>query len=319
MSEERRFTAELAEQRLDLFLSVQTGESRAFIKFQIQRGNVFLNGQVIEKPSQTVRLGDEVRTSFKSEIRLELKPVEKKLDILYEDEALLVLNKPQGWVVHPAAGHRGETLVHYLLHYLQKNPAFSQSAFGRPGIVHRLDRGTSGCLVIAKSRPILEKLASQFKEREVKKQYEAIVWGKMQDKGHFKTCIGRHPIDRKRMSSKSLDGKEAETGWERIGVSEHFSHVALYPRTGRTHQLRVHLSEAGHSIVGDSLYGKRLRKTEHLDSSIPQFLTKVSFPFLHAKVIAFTHPLTGNLISATAPRPTIFDDLLKVLRTGDLK
>ncbi len=313
MLDEITVTITTAAKRLDLFLSIQTGQSRAFIKYQIEKGNVFLNGTKVEKPSQSIKVGDEVKAKFESEQRMSLEPIEKKLDILFEDESLLVLNKPQGWVVHPAAGHRGETLVHYLLHYLQQSPGFSESSLVRPGIVHRLDRGTTGCIVIAKNRSVLEKLAFQFKERHVQKEYEAIAWGKMKPSGSFRTCIGRHPIDRKRMSSKSLEGKVAETRWECYSKFSHFSHVHLFPKTGRTHQIRVHLSEGGHTIVGDSLYGKRMRKIEHLHPEIQSAMTSVKFPFLHAKAITFEHPVTAKEIKIIAPTPAVFASFLKVL------
>jgi len=306
-----------ADSRLDLFLSIATGHSRAFVKSQIEKGGVVVNGAAVVKPSFKVRPGDSISAEFSTEAKLDLMPIAAALDVLYEDESLLVINKPQGWVVHPAVGHRGETIVHYLLHHLQNSPDFGSMSDTRPGIVHRLDRGTSGCLLVAKNRRTLEELARQFKDREVKKTYEAIAWGRMKERGVFDSAIGRHRSDRKRMSSRTEEGREARTDWHRLGVFRTFSHVQLHPRTGRTHQLRVHLTEAGHAIVGDKLYGKQNRKCPHLDSEIRNAMAEFEFPMLHARELVFTHPRTREPIHTVAPAPEIFTSFLEKLRRLD--
>jgi 23S rRNA pseudouridine1911/1915/1917 synthase len=305
--------------RLDLFLSVKTGRSRAYVKLQISKAAVSVNRAIVDKPSQKLRLGDVVEVKFGPEKALDLVPVEKPLDILFEDADLIVINKPQGWVVHPAAGHKGETLVHYLLYHMQHSTEFRETSGSRPGIVHRLDRGTSGCLIVAKNRTALEKLAAQFKIRAVKKQYEAIVYGKMKESGSFRNSIGRHPTDRKKMSSRTLEARDAVTDWKKAEAFPHFTLVDCFPLTGRTHQLRVHLSEGGHPIVGDPLYGKRAaaRMNSHLHPSIEAAIAPLENPFLHARKLSFFQPSTGKPIEVDAKRPEGFDQFVSLLREHD--
>jgi 23S rRNA pseudouridine1911/1915/1917 synthase len=309
--------------RLDLFLSVRTGRSRAFVKSQIEKSAIDVNGEVVTKPSHRLRPGDVIGARFEAERDFDLIPVEARLDILYEDADVLVLNKQQGWVVHPAAGHRGETVVHYLLHYLRNCSDFSQTSLVRPGIVHRLDRGTSGCLLVAKNRTALESLCLQFKNRAVKKQYEAIAFGVMNERGTFRSSIGRHPADRKRMTSRTLgggEGREAETEWVRLQAFNRFSHVALFPLTGRTHQLRVHLTENGHAIVGDPVYGKRSSSKSvkgKLSPILENAMAELKHPFLHAKALHFFQPTTGDLIQVEATRPANFQKFLSLLSELD--
>jgi len=302
--------------RLDLFLSVETGRSRSFIKHQILSGKVSLNGLPIDKPSQKIRPEDLITCEFEENAPSLLAPVEKDLEILHEDEDLLILNKEQGWVVHPASAHRGDTVVHYLLHHFKNASDFLNISPSRPGIVHRLDRGTSGCLVIAKHRSALENLSKQFKDRLVEKEYEAIVWGKSKPKGLIATAIGRHRSDRKRMSSKTRVGKTAETRFETLGQYEYFSWVRLLPKTGRTHQLRVHLSENGNPIVADNLYGKK-RNLEHFGDNLRTFLKGVKYPFLHAKRITIHHPRTGERLQVEAKHPANFDTMLRLLTENE--
>jgi 23S rRNA pseudouridine1911/1915/1917 synthase len=201
-----------------------------------------------------------------------------------------------------------------LLFHLQPAADFSSLSPVRPGIVHRLDRGTSGCLVVAKNRKTLELLSSQFKNREVEKQYEAIVWGKMKDEGVFRSSIGRHPQDRKRMSTRALEGREAETRWKNLYSSSHFTWVRLFPKTGRTHQLRVHLSEGGFPIVGDPLYGKRSRLIKHLSPTVQEALSGVKATFLHAGRLSFRHPTEGSQLVFEAPLPKAFADMIALLK-----
>lgn len=306
-----RWVAQVS-QRLDLAVSVNLGRSRSFAKFQIESKAVSVNGKGVEKPSFLLKPGDEVEIKVVEEAQISLEPIAKDLEILFEDEHCLVINKPQGWVVHPASGHKGETLVNYLLHHFKEN-AFRESASLRPGIVHRLDKGTSGCLVIARNRPALENLSAQFKDRKVEKEYEAIVWGKMKETGIFTGAIGRHHTDRKKMTTKQQGGREASTRWSLAWTDLRFSHVKLFPLTGRTHQLRVHLAEAGHAIVGDPVYGKRNRPLDKLPLSVQQLLTGLEFPFLHARRLVFFHPVTQKRVEFLANRPTQFSHLLEEL------
>jgi 23S rRNA pseudouridine1911/1915/1917 synthase len=308
-----------APSRLDLYLVEKTGRSRMFLKEQIEAGNVLVNGAPVSKTSLKVRAGDEVTFRFKEERPLDLEPVQGDLRVLFEDESLLVLNKLQGQVVHPAAGHRGETLVHFLLHHLRNHPGFSSGDSDRPGIVHRLDRGTSGVLLVAKNRQIQEALSAQFKARSVKKEYEAVAWGKLGDKGVWKSEIGRDNRDRKKMSSKTAKGRASVTHWQRVRAFGHFTHVALFPHTGRTHQLRVHLAEAGFPIVGDALYGRgaTTSRSRGLSEEILARVTALEETLLHARKLAFTHPVSGEALSFEAERPEIFTEFLKLLERQD--
>jgi 23S rRNA pseudouridine1911/1915/1917 synthase len=306
--------------RLDSFLSKATGKSRTFVQEQIKLGRVLINGKPPKKASDKLRVGDKVTADFEEKpVFSELTPIAFPLDILFEDKDLLVLNKPQGLVVHPASGHKGETLIHYLLHHLKDSESFLETSSTRPGLVHRLDRGTTGVILIAKTREIQEALSAQFKSRKVEKIYEAIVWGKMKPMGTMKSNIGRDRNDRKKMSSRTAKGREAVTRWQALFSSLHFTHVELYPKTGRTHQLRVQLTEALHPIVGDDLYGvgSAKKRAQALSEDLQKQVSEITQTFLHAKSLAFSHPTTGENMVVTAPRPEPFDKFLSVMRSLD--
>lgn len=305
--------------RLDSYLSRVSQRSRMFIQEQIESGNVRLNGAIVKKCGAKVRVGDTLEAQFAEAMELGLIPVAADLDIVFEDESLLVLNKPQGMVVHPAAGHRGETLVHYLLHHLKSDSEFIASSDTRPGIVHRLDRGTSGLLLVAKNRRAQENLSRQFKDRVVKKEYEAVVWGKMAEQGIFDSPIGRHPTDRKKMSSTTRKARTALTRFLRETQYAHFAHLRLFPHTGRTHQLRVHCAESSHPIAADELYATRSvgTLTRSLVEPLRAILEATPFPFLHARAITFVHPSEDRLLSFEAPRPAVFERLLAQLKIYD--
>lgn len=306
--------------RLDLFLTEKLQKSRSAIQEALKAGSVTLNSQVAKKPSQKLKMGDEIVISESLQsTKTDLTPVPGALDILHEDETILVLNKAQDVVIHPAAGHRGDTLVHHLLHYFLNDPHFSQSSDVRPGIVHRLDKGTSGVLVIAKNREVQEKLSAQFKDRTVEKKYECVVWGTITRQGTLKSGIGRDKRHRKKMSSKTSTPRASETFFTPIKTFSHFSHLSVQPKTGRTHQIRVHLSEFGHSIVGDPLYGKGLttKREEQLDKAVSEFLAPIQLPFLHARSLTFTHPSTGKRVSFTAALPKGFETFLSLLESKD--
>lgn len=306
--------------RLDLFLTSKLGKSRSAVQDSLKAGVVQINSTIVTKASTKLREGDRiVIQETEAEEKLELAPVPGDLDILYEDEALLVLNKAQDVVIHPAAGHKGNTLVHHLLHYFAEHPSFHSISPVRPGIVHRLDKGTSGVLVIAKNRQVQDHLSAQFKARTVEKQYECLVWGTVHRSGTLKNPIGRDRTHRKKMSSKTSTPRASETTFNPLHHFTHFSHLLVQPKTGRTHQIRVHLSEFGHSIVGDPLYGKGLtsKREESLDPNITDFLKSIQLPFLHARSLSFAHPTTGERLSFTAARPDSFETFLELLKTKD--
>lgn len=307
--------------RIDQFLAQQSGQSRAVIQEHLKELLVHLNQQPVTKAATRLKMGDVVVLSLKETEQTHLSPIQGQLDILFEDEHLLVINKAQGVVVHPAAGHRGDTLVHHLLFYLGSSQEFTESSSFRPGIVHRLDRGTSGVLLVAKNRKIQDALSLQFKNREVKKEYEAIVWGMVKSAGVLRNAIGRDRVHRKKMSSKSSFKRPAETSYLPLHTFRHFTHLLVRPHTGRTHQIRVHLSEFSHSIVGDPLYGKgTTQKRLHLLSpTLQKHFETVTMTFLHASSLEFTHPVTRSLHIIKAQRPASFDQFLEILKLENEK
>ncbi|MCL4513669.1 MAG: RluA family pseudouridine synthase, partial [Candidatus Eremiobacteraeota bacterium] len=242
-------------ERLDLFLSRESGLTRAKIKNLLSDNKIFINGGTAEKAGILLKGGEKLEISLPEPESSELKPEAIPLEILYEDKDLLVINKPAGLVVHPAAGHWEGTLVNALLYHFNQLSSIYPL---RPGIVHRLDKDTSGVLLIAKSDKAHLQLSKQLKSREIKKDYAVIVHGRIsQNEGIIDQPIGRHPKDRKKMAVVSSNGRDAVT---RFKVLERFkNHTFLECRieTGRTHQIRVHLSNMGYPIIGDSLYGRK--------------------------------------------------------------
>ncbi|MBI1859925.1 MAG: RluA family pseudouridine synthase [Deltaproteobacteria bacterium] len=304
--------------RLDAALAKELSLSRTLIAENIERGALELNGVSVKKPSHKVCEGDSVKGVISDPFETTVSVVPGDLDILFEDEALIALNKRQGVVVHPAPSFRGDTLVSHLLHHLQNSATFRQLSPDRPGIVHRLDRGTSGVILIAKTRAVLDALSHQFKTRAIQKTYECIVWGATEAEGSYNAPIGRDPIDRKRMSLKARQSRLSETAWKRITAFPHFSHLEVYPKTGRTHQIRVHLSAGGFPIVGDSLYARpALQKKLTLPRLLSERAAAIEQTCLHAKRLVFTHPTTHLLMTIEAPRPKSFDLVLNLITTLD--
>ena len=291
--------------RLDVFLtSVLGGHSRSQIQRLIKEGLVQVDGRP-GKANQLMKAGQTIAVERPEATESDLKPEPLPLEIVYEDADLIVIDKPAGMVVHPAAGHASGTLVNALLHH-----ASDLSGIGgekRPGIVHRLDRGTSGLMVVAKNDAAHEELSRQFRSREVEKEYVALVWGEVQAGRRIDAPIGRDPANRKKMSAKARRSREAVTRivkTEKFGVVLTLAHIAIY--TGRTHQIRVHLSAIGHPIVGDSLYGGVHRR-------VPgdlRAVTHLARPFLHAARLAFSHPVEKRRMEFTSPLPA---DLQRVL------
>jgi 23S rRNA pseudouridine1911/1915/1917 synthase len=313
--QEHRFTVEPEEEglRLDLFLTKREQRiSRAQIQRAVTEGRVLVNGRPI-KAGRRVKATDTVSVSILEAIPSGVTPEAIPLTILYEDASLLVIDKPAGMVVHPAAGHPGGTLVNALLHYCR-----DLSGIGgvlRPGIVHRLDKGTSGLMVAAKSDAAHWGLAEQFKCHEVKKTYLALVYGNPQSSGgRVDAAVGRHPTDRKKMSTKSKRGRSAVTVWR---VRERFGVAALLEvdiETGRTHQIRVHLTELGFPVVGDRIYGGvgRIRSVE--DLAVRARIKELDRQALHAWSLSFMHPLTGVPLQFSSPLPEDIASLCVFLR-----
>ena len=281
---------EHAGERLDRYLAVALPQfSRSRLQNLIRAGDVQLQGQAA-RTRETVRAGDVVRLSEPPLVEIEDKPEEIPLEILLEDEHLLVINKPPGLVVHPGAGNPTHTLVNALLHHCT-----SLSGIGgkeRPGIVHRLDKDTSGCLLVAKDDATHQELSRQFAEREVKKIYLALVAGVLKKpRGTIEAPIGRHPVQRKKMAIDHRRGRLAKTDYRVLKVGGGMSLIECALHSGRTHQIRVHLQHLGHPVLGDALYGRK---------------TTAPRQMLHAWKLGFTHPATGERIFLKAPLPEDF-------------
>ena len=296
---------ESAGQRLDRFLASVLGtHSRSQIQRLIENGHVHVAGRTA-KSNQAVKAGQVVSVEVPEPVAAAVQGEDLPLGIVYEDRDLVVVDKPAGMVVHPAAGHAGGTLVNALLHHVRDLSGISGEQ--RPGIVHRLDRGTSGLMVVAKHDASHDELARQFHDREVEKEYVALVWGTVQAGRRIDAPIGRDPADRKKMSARARRSRAAVT---RIVAAEHFGRVLTLARvaihTGRTHQIRVHLSAIGHPVVGDSLSGGVRRR-------VPgdlRAIARLDRPFLHAARLAFKHPVDGRRLEFTSVLP---DDLERVL------
>ncbi len=291
--------------RLDRFLtSVLPGQSRSNIQRLIQNGHVHIAGRQA-KANQRVKEGQQVTVDIPEPVDPAPAAEALPLEVVYQDRDVIVIDKPAGMVVHPAAGHSSGTLVNALLHHVSDLSGVGGEK--RPGIVHRLDRGTSGLMVVAKHDAAHAELARQFRDREVEKEYVALVWGVVQAGRRVDAPIGRDPVDRKKMSARARRSREAVTrivGAEPFGQTLTLARVAI--QTGRTHQIRVHLSAIGHAIVGDPLYGGVHRR-------VPgdlRVVTHLERPFLHAARIAFKHPGDGRRMELTSPLP---EDLQRVL------
>jgi 23S rRNA pseudouridine1911/1915/1917 synthase len=292
--------------RVDRVLASEIpGYSRSQIQRLIEDGHVTLSRVRVVKANTSVREGDEITVALPEPVAAEPAAEELPLDILYQDPAIIVVNKPAGMVVHPGAGHERGTLVNALLHHVTDLSGIGGEL--RPGIVHRLDKGTSGVMVIAKNDAAHQELARQFHDREVEKEYVALVWGLVQQRKRIDIPIGRDPVHREKISTRARRARSAVTRvtWARHVPGVSLLRVAIH--TGRTHQIRVHLNAIGHPIVGDSLYGGVHRRVPHALRPV-QRLTR---PFLHAERLALTHPTTGERMEFTAPLPADLRDALE--------
>jgi len=294
--------------RLDVFLtSVLSGQSRSQIQRLIKDGSVRVGGREA-KANQPVKIGQEIAVDVPAPVDPAPRPEALPLEIVYQDRDLIVVDKPAGMVVHPAAGHDTGTLVNALLHYVDDLSGIGGEK--RPGIVHRLDRGTSGLMVIAKHDAAHEELSRQFHDREVEKEYVALVWGEVMAGRRIDAPIGRDAGNRKKMSSAPARVRRSREAVTRIVRAEHFGRVLTLANvaihTGRTHQIRVHLSAIGHPIIGDPLYGGVHRRVPG-DIRAVRHLNR---PFLHAARLAFTHPADHRRMEFTSELP---DDLQQVL------
>jgi 23S rRNA pseudouridine1911/1915/1917 synthase len=309
-----RVTSKDQGKRLDQFLSqIELNLSRSQAKKMIEEKFILLN-QKSAKPSVHLKQGDLISGTVPKPKPLSLKPEPTPLNILYEDPSIIVVDKPAGMVVHPAAGNPSGTLVNALLYHCQDLSGINGVL--RPGIVHRLDKDTSGVMVVAKDDEAYHHLLKQFKNRTVEKVYVAIAYGKFsQTEGLIDLAIGRHPKERKRMSTRTNKGRVAITRWKRIENLDGFSLLEIYPQTGRTHQIRVHLSSMGHPVLGDPLYGRKGRPGSIQDSVLKECVRRMSRQALHARRLTFHHPRTGQKIQFEAPLPEDMQGALEWLRS----
>lgn len=287
--------------RLDACLARLAPEhSRARWQALIADGRVRLNDQVATKARIAVVAGDAIDYEIPEPTPTRLIPEDRPIDVVFEDDEMLVLNKPPGWVVHPGPGHTDGTLVHALLHHCPDLKGIGGEV--RPGIVHRLDRDTSGLLVVAKSELAHRRLVEMFKERSVRKEYVAIVFGRPEpERGVIRTLIGRSDSNRQKMSAKAEHGRMAVTHYEVVESDGRISLVRLRIETGRTHQIRVHMTHIGYPIVGDAMYGARKQESKALGATRQM---------LHAETLALSHPITGQDLEFFAPMPA---DMRKVV------
>ena len=293
--------ADTAGERLDAFLArSELGLSRSAVQKLMEEGCVQLSGKPGRK-NDRLNVGDVVEVTLPEPKAVDVAPTQMELDIVYEDEDVVVINKPKGLVVHPAAGHQDDTLVNGLL-YAMGDSLSGINGELRPGIVHRIDKDTSGLLAVAKNDLAHTVLVSQLKDHTMARTYEAIVCGNLkEDSGTVDAPIGRHPTDRKKMCVTERNSKPAVTHWEVVKRYRGYTHIRCHLETGRTHQIRVHMAHIGHPILGDTVYGRKKPELGQ-DSQC-----------LHAGVLCFRHPRDGRPVMVFAPLPDYFRQVLEKL------
>jgi 23S rRNA pseudouridine1911/1915/1917 synthase len=301
--------------RLDVFLSERNPAlSRSRIKRLIETGKVQVGGRRA-KAGLRLRKNDEVTLTLPEVQSLEVQAEAIDLKVLYEDRHLIVVDKPAGMVVHPGAGNDSGTLVNALLHRCPDLAGIGGVL--RPGIVHRLDKDTSGVLVAAKNDFAHRFLSEQFKKHTAKREYKGIVFGQLPGEGRVDAPIGRHPAQRKKMSARPRKGREARTYWRVLERFRSFTLAEFRLETGRTHQIRVHLSSLGHPILGDPLYGGRKRLAPIEPLLLRQGLQKMRRQALHAATLGFVHPATGETLEFSSPLPGDLAEAIALLRKMD--
>ncbi len=302
MPEDKTYAIQVEEDRggarLDRFLADRLPDmSRSYIQKLIKE-NVHINGRKALKPGETVKGGDVIHVTVPAPEMADIKPQAMDLDIRYEDDDILIVNKPKGLVVHPSAGHPDHTLVNGLLYHCRDSLS-SINGVLRPGIVHRIDKDTTGLLIVCKNDAAHQSIADQLKVHSITRKYHAIVYGDLKaDSGTINAPIGRHGTDRKKMAVNPKNGKEAVTHYRVLKRFGAYTYVECTLETGRTHQIRVHMASIGHPLLGDTVYGPSRQPF------------KLEGQTLHAKVFGFVHPTTGTYMEFDSELPDYFKDLL---------
>lgn len=294
-------TEEYEEERIDKYMSILIDSlSRSFIQKMMKEEKVLVNGRPV-KANYRLKTEDEICFELPEAVEPDIEPENIPLDILYEDADVLVVNKPKGMVVHPAAGHYSGTLVNALMYHCKGSLSGINGCL-RPGIVHRIDMDTTGSLIVCKNDIAHASIAAQLKEHSIVRRYKAIVWGVIkEEEGCVDVPIGRHPSDRKKMAAGVRNGKEAVTHYRVLERFRSYTYIECRLETGRTHQIRVHMDSIGHPILGDPVYGNR------------KCPFQLQGQTLHAMTLGFIHPVTGEYVETTAPLPGYFQHLLDTL------
>ena len=294
-------TEEYEEERIDKYMSILIDSlSRSFIQKMMKEDKVLVNGKPV-KANYRLKTEDEICFELPEAVEPDIEPENIPLDILYEDADVLVVNKPKGMVVHPAAGHYSGTLVNALMYHCKGSLSGINGCL-RPGIVHRIDMDTTGSLIVCKNDSAHASIAAQLKEHSIVRRYRAIVWGVIkEEEGCVDMPIGRHPSDRKKMAAGVRNGKEAVTHYRVLERFRSYTYIECRLETGRTHQIRVHMDSIGHPILGDPVYGNR------------KCPFQLQGQTLHAMTLGFIHPVTGEYVETTAPLPGYFQHLLDTL------
>ena len=296
--------------------------SRSRIKNLILKEKLKLNNKIIKSPSKKVLVGDKIYLQIPQPEIASLKPYNFKLEIIYEDKDLLVINKPAGIIMHPGAGNYDKTIVNALIHY-DKHSLSNIGDELRPGIVHRIDKNTSGLIVVAKNNKTHENLSKQFSEHTIIREYYLLIWGKLRPtSGKIETYIVRSSKNRQLMEVSRSKGKKAITNYKTIAIFENkkiptLSLVECKLETGRTHQIRVHMNYKGNSLVGDDKYKKKYKKLKNVDADIRNSIAKLDRQFLHAKTLGFIHPRNNKKMVFSSILPKELNNILKMLRNAE--
>jgi len=306
--------------RVDVFINKkESGISRTRVKNLILNKRLKLNYKIMVDPSKKISIGDTLELIIPEPKKASLKPYEYKLDIVYEDKDLIILNKPAGIVMHPGAGNFDNTIVNALMNY-DKNSLSNIGDELRPGIIHRIDKNTSGLVVIAKNNQAHEHLSNQFSEHSVSRVYQLLIWGKVRpSKGKIETLITRSSRNRQMMEVSKTKGKKAITNYKTIEIFENketptLSLLECKLETGRTHQIRVHMNYLGNCIVGDDKYKKKFKKINNINPLLEKYLINLNRQFLHAKTIGFIHPKKNKEMIFNSILPQELEIILKMLR-----